>query len=609
MSFFKIFILLISFVKIFLSPHCKEPLNYCVQCNPVSNLCSQCAKSEVLIPDENGGCKGAQKCEEGKNLCIQCDRDEKLCEQCEKNYYPDTNGGCTYSEGCAISYKGECIECQPDYILVGKEDNLKICKSLSIEIYKNCEEINIESGVCEKCEEGYFLNSERKCTKVEHCKESVFGNCISCVYSYYYDKKEDKCKNKTDNEYFYFCKQTIDGKNCDVCDDGFYLDENGFCVPTKYCLESQKLQCIKCLPGYYLSNNNYCSVADNCDYVDVHTFVCTFCNKNYYLDSSDFKCKSNLEDNEFKYCKMVIDNKCTRCENNYYLGEDQKCSNTKNCLESENGVCISCSNNYYLGLDNLCTNVENCIYSIYGECLECKEDYYYNRVNETCIKADENYKNCKVTCYYDEMCCECKNNTYYNSNNSLCFDNTEEGPFYKCAYSDDLGEKCDDCVEGYYIGSEDYKCSKIESCKFSENENKCLECDDSFCLDLKNQICEYNKFLGDENKLFFLNCKFTNEEGTKCEKCLDGYEVGDEGYCLGNIFCEEKNEEGECLRCKEKINDGDNNYCLNKIIGCVENRDDNCLRCDNLKNLYECTECKEGYTKGNYRCEKIENEN
>ena len=36
------------------------------------------------------------------------------------------------------------------------------------------------------------MNSEYKCTKVEFCRESIFGNCISCTYNYYYDKKNNK---------------------------------------------------------------------------------------------------------------------------------------------------------------------------------------------------------------------------------------------------------------------------------------------------------------------------------------------------------------------------------------------------------------------------------
>ena len=608
MFFFNIILLILSLIEVYSSPVCKESVNHCYHCNPVTNLCSKCSNSDIFIPDENGGCKGAKKCMAGRNLCIECHENGELCKKCEINYYPDANGGCSYSEGCEISYRGECLQCEEDYILVGKDENIKMCKSLSIEIYKNCEHINLETGMCDKCEEGYFLNSEQKCTKVEFCKESIYGNCISCKYSYYYDKKEDKCKKKDDNFYFFFCKQTIDGEHCDICDEGYFLDESGICVPTKYCLESDKLICQKCIPGYYLSDNNCCSITDNCYYVDIFSFICTFCQKNYYLDTSDFKCKSNLENNDFKYCKKVIDNKCVQCENDYYLGDDGHCSFSKNCLESENGICLACIDNYYLDLNNYCTNIKRCIDSNYDECSECEDNYYYNRLNKTCLEWDEKSKNCKISCYYEDTCCECKDNFYLNSSNGLCYDNTNEGPFYKCTYTDDSGEKCDDCMEGYYLGSEDYKCTKIDSCKISENENKCLECDDNFCLDVKKMTCEYNTYLEDENNKIYINCLKTNEEGTKCEKCLDGYEIGNEGYCIDNSFCEEKNEEGICLKCTNITSEDGYHYCSNNLFGCLKIRYDNCLRCDNMKSLYECTECKEGYIKKSFGCEKIKEE-
>ena len=607
MSFLNIIIFFLFIIKSFSSPICQESINHCFHCDPVTNLCAKCSIPDIFIPDENGGCIGAKKCIPGKNLCNECDDNEELCKKCDVNYYPDANGGCSYSEGCEISYRGECLQCEENYILVGKDD-IKVCKFLSSEIYKNCANINLETGNCNKCEEGYFLSSEQKCTKVEFCKESIYGNCISCVYSYYFDKKDEKCKKKEDNFYFFFCRQTIDGKNCDICDDGFYHDEDGICVPTKYCLESDKLICTKCIPGYYLSNNNCCSIANHCDYVDIFSFICTFCQKNYYLDTNDFKCKSNLEDNEFKYCKKAVNNKCVQCENDYYLGEDGQCSFSKNCLESENGICITCKENYYLDLDNYCTDIKHCIHSIYSECLECEDNYYYSRPNKTCVEWDDKSKNCKVSCYYENDCCECKDNFYLNTNNSLCYDNTKEGPFYKCAYSDDLGESCEFCIDDYYLGSEDLKCTKIDGCKISENENKCLECDDVFCLDVKKQTCEFNSYLEDENNKIYLNCKKTNEEGTKCEECLDGYEVGEEGYCIDNSFCEEKDEEGICLKCKDTNNENGYHLCSNNIFGCLKTRYDNCLRCDNLKSLFECTECKEGYTKKNYGCEKIQDE-
>ena len=149
----------------------------------------------------------------------ECNENDSLCKSCEKGYFTDKNGGCSYTINCEISYKGNCIKCINDYILIGKFDSeIKICKSLNSEELKNCEKINIESGFCEKCLENYYLGKgDNKCIKIEYCYESKFGICQKCKEGYYLDKKEEKYKEKT--KIFENCMQTIDSKTCDICDE------------------------------------------------------------------------------------------------------------------------------------------------------------------------------------------------------------------------------------------------------------------------------------------------------------------------------------------------------------------------------------------------------
>ena len=234
MSLKIIIIIFAIFTLVNSAPSCKDSTNLCNHCNILTNLCARCEYPEILVPDRNGGCIGAEKCTLGKNYCNECDINGKLCKICEENYYPDENGGCTYTEGCEISYMGECLKCKNGFILVGRENDLKICKSLSLDIYKNCENINYETGYCIKCKDGFFLTSkDYKCIKTENCKESIFGNCISCNSDYYLNKNEDKCEIKPDN--FKYCKESRDGKICEICEDGYYFDENGICVLTQFC--------------------------------------------------------------------------------------------------------------------------------------------------------------------------------------------------------------------------------------------------------------------------------------------------------------------------------------------------------------------------------------
>ena len=74
------------------------------------------------------------------------------------------------------------------------------------------------------------------------------------------------------------------------------LDENG--------------DCIKCMEGYYLTSyGDSCTSEENCFYGDKDLGICISCEEKYYIDFKDGKCKSNKENNDFKYCK-IADGKC-----------------------------------------------------------------------------------------------------------------------------------------------------------------------------------------------------------------------------------------------------------------------------------------------------------
>ncbi len=275
-----------------------------------------------------------------------------------------------------------------------------MCKWIFSENLKFCEKINIKDGNCEKCKEGFYLNTEdKKCSKTENCSQSVFGVCIKCKEDYFLNKKEDKCEKQINN--FENCQESLDGKKCDICIDDYYFDENGKCISINYCLKQSHEKnntCEKCISNYYLSKNNEsCTTTDNCNIGDKNLGICEYCNIDYYLDYKDGKCKPNTEDNEYKFCTKVENNNCIQCIfPKYYLSEDNKCSTTQNCEESEQGICIKCKNNYYLDYYSNCINVDNCKYSDGFQCLECIDNYYFDMNNKKCKFAlDDEYKNCK----------------------------------------------------------------------------------------------------------------------------------------------------------------------------------------------------------------------
>ena len=601
------FFILFSILNI-VFPKCMYNQNHCSKCNPLTDLCSLCTKPEILTPDDKGGCVGTKLCKPGKNYCFECDQTDEICKRCDEGLYPDENGGCSYSNYCKISYKGECLECIDDYILVGEKYHFKYCKSKLSDDFLNCEEIDNEKGLCQKCKEGYFLNiGDRKCIKTENCHESIFGNCEKCASGYYLNKKENKCLEKNDK--LIFCQQAIEEEKCDLCDEYHYLNEKGECSFSNFCSESTVGKCTKCIEGYYLTPGNICSDTDNCFYSDTDTGICSTCDTHYYLDTKDYKCKSNIENNKFKYCNKAENDICVSCEWKYDLGSDSKCSNTKFCQESENGICNLCIENYYLGLDNNCVDVEHCIYSTNNNCIQCEKGLYYNRHSGKCLEQNdwEIFKYCKISNEEGDKCAECENDFYLRKNDSLCFLNTDKNSnLYKCAFSDKTGESCEQCIEGYYLGREDKKCSLIEDCAISQDESTCIKCGVLYCLDLKNQKCIDNEKINDENVKIYFKCNRTNEEGTKCEECVEGYEVGEEGYCINFGQCAEE-KDGICVKCKDNEKNKWNELCANKVFGCVEVFNKYCLRCDNILDFNTCTECKEGYVKTFYGGCQLEN--
>ena len=589
---------------------CKEGTNFCFRCNPISKLCEKC-QNNILVPDKNGGCEPIKKCRLESSYCLECQEESIPCKKCEEGYFPDENGGCSLTKNCDISYQGECLKCKENFILIGID--LKICKSLNSEDLKNCDIINTVKGKCDSCKEGYFLNiGDKKCISTENCQYSSFGVCEKCASNYYLDKKKGRCIEQKDN--FLNCIQSVDGINCDICEDDYYFDDEGKCISNNYCLkESYIRKCEKCNDGYFLTENgNSCTKERNCYYGDKNMGICKECKTGYYIDYKDGKCKSNEEENDFKYCK-IADGECMSCIYRTYLGKDNKCSLTKNCLESEKGICRQCLDDYHLCLDSKCTNIDKCIFiddttNYYDICIECEDGFFYNKTSKLCEVGENSFKNCKISTFDGHLCEKCKNNFYLNMTDNLCYNNSIKDNFYKCASTDKNGEYCKECVEGYYIGYIDHKCTTIDGCDISENENKCLKCDTDyfFCLDKKTGKCVFNDEVMSEEKKFYYKCNITNEEGTACEICLDGFELKN-GLCIEDSHCIEKNEDGFCKKC---INYEDEYYkhCLNYEFDCVETYLEGYDECNYSLDFNNCTKCFEGYELDkNGECIEIKN--
>jgi len=186
-----------------------------------------------------------------------------------------------------MSEKGECIKCQEDYILTGKKlyNNYLLCKSLDSEDLKNYENIDETKGLCKKCKSRFFLNKgDSRCIGIENCYESFFGKCNKCIDEYYFDAKNNKYQKQ--EGFFFHCKRTLDGELCDVCEDNYYLSEDGKCSQNNFCSKTNldNGKCQECISNSFLSKyNSYCTSTDNCYLGDKDTGLCLSCLENYYL--------------------------------------------------------------------------------------------------------------------------------------------------------------------------------------------------------------------------------------------------------------------------------------------------------------------------------------
>ena len=573
---------------------CQSYKNNCKQCHPLTNLCAICEKT-LYKPDENGGCVPSQKCTVGENYCNKCNNNGDFCLQCELGLFADESGGCSTTDNCVVSENGKCLQCKDDFYPVPDYD-LIFCKYKFSNDFKNCVYVNSFTGKCISCEKGFYLSSDdNKCTNTDSCKKSHLGICTLCNSGYFLDKTDNLCK--TASAEFNYCKISLDGKICSECINGFFLSENNLCGKSQNCVKIDKnANCIECSEGYFLSENeNICTTEEHCQFANNQFGNCVFCDFSFYIELDTGKCYSNQENEKFKFCTSVLSGKCTGCEYGYFFDKDNKCVSSLNCLKSENGICLKCEEGYHLELDNHCVNVEKCKYSnAWGKCIECENNYYFDPKENKCLLGINQYKNCKTSdLNNNKFCKECKDDFYLSTPDKMCYNNTEKGLLYKCAVSTKDGNECSKCINNYFVGVKDKKCVKTENCAISENENKCIECDDYLCLDVKKQTCETNYWApdNDEQKIY-VNCNKTNEEGTECEIC-NNYSELINGICVDKVECAEE-KDGECIKCNEESYDGFD-MCINNVYGCVETIVSNCSRCDNIYNLDECTKCIEGH--------------
>lgn len=264
------------------------------------NVCSKCKTNFQL--DSTGRCVGIPKiancasqvdytcssCLTGFNLvnnqcvapvtianCAQISG--TVCAKCNSGYFITTDGKCDLIpkiSNCLTQVDFTCSSCITGYNLTNN-----IC----VYHIENCLQVN--GMICSQCFTNYEVTSDGKCSRIapiSNCEIQLNYNCISCLADY--SLADNKCTYIIDN-----CA-VVDGMNCAKCNTGFDVTTNGQCAPipkVPNCISQIDYTCQACIDGWTLSNNQCTYVIDNC--ASVTDMVCSKCNTDFSI-TSDGKC-------------------------------------------------------------------------------------------------------------------------------------------------------------------------------------------------------------------------------------------------------------------------------------------------------------------------------
>lgn len=526
-----------------------------------------------------------------------------------------------------------CVECQSDYILNFSEKNCISKNSLP-----KCF-IAWTKSRCKKCINGYFLNLNGQCEKIQidNClnfyEERSVQICLDCNEGFY--NYRGKCIEGRINH----CKIYFSFDICIQCDINYYLSEDqSNCIPIPENLKCQnlflynsneELNCLECassvdslilLPEsseiyFYEETDNF---LQNCDQI-ISSSEEIF----QHVNSTNFYF-TNLIELEFLFQDLFLNKteyaplnnftemKCIKCSDDYYLDIvhnicHKRNSDLKNCLIKSNfsDTCFECNVNYFWSEElNLCSplfeKILNCNkFSNESKCLICSNDTYPVQGICSDVPEKEKIQNCM---YYSEgaICVKCESPKIITNNR--CLD-----PIAKNCLTYSNHFRCSECPSDYILIESN---NNILNCERHEIPN-CLKPTkyDSFDSSLSNNIkycekCE-SGFYPHLGRCLMIehnipNCKYYFSASI-CTECIEGYSLSiDRVSCLKessiNYFSESLNTDKNCLSYQKLSNP----KCIICKIGfflyqgsCRECEADNCLQCDPL-NSKNCVICKSG---------------
>ena len=179
-------------------------------------------------------------------------------------------------------------------------------------------------------------------------------------------------------------------------------------------------------------------------------------------------------------------------------------------------------------------------------CSICENNYAISEDDKNCIKVDNPISHCNY--YYimgeEIICAYCENGFIISGEGNNCV--KIENPIAHCVehYSSPVNDKkelfCDECEDGYYVSEDRKTCVEFKNCDdFSYPEGKviCDECKIGYAISFDGKSCKS-----------FQNCWKLKNGDNKCDKCYEFYHPNTEGKCERTL-CKEYNSQDICTVC------------------------------------------------------------
>ena len=566
-----------------------------------------CLSNSGLDKDEYSP-KNLKKCKEAYYIP---DNDTYICDRCINNYTLDNvtnlciknitrfDPSCIINNGTDIlpsyfcsyyNYKYYNIT-YIYYTLVTYEDGQKEFIKTEGEL-EGCVEANADST---------YINSKYNCTKCSlgyiPYYNKFFGRIIcqnmkakiKRSYNYsqeMFDQAEEKVnvteEKICDKNYLF----TPDKKYCYKCNDKF-VGNPGCKGNCSFSLNRNRmLKCeSECKEGYIESSEGVCSpcnvISKGChechydlNYSTNYTgikrkrkFVCDYC-EDGFMQSQDGKCL-DCEDLGIYNCskceKDPNDEKnfiCTQCFNNFFVNESGECEtwNVTQFKGINKNKLMNCGNNLEGG-------ISHCLYCDVEDknvkCKQCNEGFILLNNNNTCLEIIKNkdlynFQSCDVLTLEDNkfQCIKCKKEYVLIKNKN---DNTK-----KCLYIKTLYDKFFEMNHHSHFGFLNPELDRYKK------YYSFIDSDYIYQKYIKFYYCQEGENIGTEDNPLYTCTKCYENLGKKKEERF-GIKITEENsnisYCVKyNSFKEIEN----CLQANSKIRNG--------------------------KQIFNCTECFEGYS-------------